>query len=466
MKSIITLFFLFSAMIFGNQVHAQITGTWQGMLQVQGTEIPLVFHITKDGEIYMGTMDSPNQGAMGIKLDSVNFEHDSLSVFYKASGGIKYKGELKDTLINGTYSQGNFSFPLQLKKISDSSKVALIRPQEPKPPFPYTIEDVSFKNSESNLKIAGTLTLPPNSKNPPIAVMITGSGQEDRNEELFGHKPFWVIADYFARNGIGVLRDDDRGIGGSESGDLTHVTSADFATDVHAAIDFLQTKGYTNVGLIGHSEGGMIAPMVASQRNDVKFIIMLAGPGVSGDSILTEQAYLGAKAEGVSENIAASNASFLRKTIEFIKNYNSDSLYAAVGNYMDTAVLRQPMFGSLSQSQRESIKVQQAKTLTNPWTLYFIKYNPAPALEKTQCPVLALNGTLDMQVPCKENLNAIEKALKKGGNQHYKIMPMEGLNHLFQHAKTGGGSEYGKIAETISPQVLEIMKDWILQNYK
>ncbi|MDE1193283.1 MAG: acyl-CoA thioester hydrolase/BAAT C-terminal domain-containing protein [Arachidicoccus sp.] len=458
------LSFLLLMLCTCSNIIAQITGTWQGILKIQTTEIPLVFHISKTDSGYIGSFDSPSQMANNLKFNSVIYDNDSITCLYNTIA-MKYTGKPDSTgkIINGIYTQSGFSVPLQLKKTSDDGSVIIYkRPQEPKPPFPYSSEDVSFLNPTSHLKIAGTLTLPSNSKNVPIAVMITGSGQQDRNEEIFGHKPFWVIADYFARNGIGVLRDDDRGVRGTDRGNA-NATSADFATDVNAAVDYLHSRGYTNIGLIGHSEGGMIAPMVASKRKDVKFIVLLAGPGIPCNKIIYEQTYLSNKAMGINDSVARFNEACVKRITDYVKNYNGNDLKNGLSTYYDSAFKKIPQINSLNNEQYANLKKSLLNQMDSPWMVYFLKYNPATALEQTKCPVLALDGTLDTQVPCEEDLHAIDVALKKGGNKHFETKAMLGLNHLFQHAKTGGLPEYGTIEETISPEVLQIMKDWILK---
>lgn len=448
------------SMILVRRGYTQITGTWEGVLHAKSVEIPLVFHLAKTDSGYAGSWDSPAQGAHNMQFNAVRYRGDSLICIYNAIG-MRYAGQADSTgsVINGIYSQAGVSLALQLKKTSDDSNVKTYNhPQEPKPPFPYTSEDVTFENEKEHIKIAGTLTLPPDIRNPPIAVMITGSGPQDRNEEIFGHKPFWVIADYFARNGIGVLRTDDRGVGGTDAGDLRAATSADFATDVEAGVDYLRSEGYTNVGLIGHSEGGMIAPMIASERKDIKFVVMLAGLGIPGNRIIYEQTYLTNKSSGLSDSIARSAETTEKKLIDYIANYKGEHLKKDFGNVYDS------LFSHSAAMMRDKNAV--VTEMTSPWFIYFIRYNPTPALEKTKCPVLALNGTLDSQVPCEENLSAITAALKKGGNKKFEARAMPGLNHLFQHAKTGSANEYGTIEETISPEVLQMMKDWILQNAK
>lgn len=365
-----------------------------------------------------------------------------------------------DDSLHGSFTQG---MPLPLNMGRAAATPTVSHPQEPKPPFPYEAVDVSFE-SAPGVRIAGTLTIPKGPGPFPAVAMITGSGPQDRNEELLGHKPFLVIADYLARHGIAVLRTDDRGIGKS-SGNFATATSADFANDAEAAVKFLETQrriDHSHIGLIGHSEGGLIAPMVAARSKDVAFIVLLAGPGIPGDSILLLQQALIARADGAPEAAIERGAEVNRR------------LYAIAKSKVDSATMvtqfaevSAKMVSTLPPAQ-QSAAAAQLKTaeaqLSSPWMRYFLTYDPASTLRKVHVPVLALNGTLDLQVPYKENLPAIAAALEQGGNKDFKIVEMPGLNHLFQTAKTGSPSEYANISETFSPAALDIIANWIKQH--
>jgi len=280
MKKIILLLILISG--YASVFSQEIIGSWAGELNVQGRKIPLIFNIKKIGDTYESTADSPMQGAKDIPIDNTIFSNDELLLDAKKLG-FQYKGKFENQTITGTFSQGGMTIDLVLSRKKEN-EFELKRPQEPKAPFNYIIQEVTFTNPKDNNILAGTLTLPKDKKEFPIAVLITGSGQENRDSEIFGHKPFWVIADDFAKKGIGVLRIDDRGIGGSSKGN-NNDTSENFAGDINTAVDFLSKKGYKNIGLIGHSEGGLIAPMVAAKNKNVKFLISMAGPGVSIDEL-------------------------------------------------------------------------------------------------------------------------------------------------------------------------------------
>jgi len=453
------------------QDHALLTrvaGSWSGALKVQGIELTLVFNISlNDHDSITVTIDSPDQGAKGLSTSSVVITKDSLIVKSKALKG-SFRGAFNAdlSLATGTWKQSGMTFPLEMKHLE--KKFSRSRPQEPQPPFPYKESEVIFKNHDAGNSLAGTLTMPGDNGNWPAAILITGSGPQNRDEELLGHKPFLVLSDYLARHGIAVLRYDDRGIGKS-NGDFKSATTADFATDVSAAIDFLKTqKGIDtmHIGLIGHSEGGMIAPMVASKRKDVGFIVLMAGPGITGEQILVLQSALLAKADSASE-----------KDIARVKKLNGE-VYAILKKYPDNDVAAEKIrkvihdYNSKLPAGKNEDRLSdkdidvQIESVTSPWFRYFLTCNPADYLTKVKCPLLALNGSLDMQVPPKENLQAIEKAMIFGGNSHYAVEEIPGVNHLFQTAKTGAPSEYSRIEETIAPAVLEKIANWILQAVK
>lgn len=431
-----------------------ITGAWGGVLKVQDMQLRLVFNVTKSGNAYTSTLDSPDQGAKGIPVSSTSFENSTLKIAV-ASAGIQYEGTLgPDSTITGTFKQAGQSFPLNLTK--QRAEVKVLRPQEPVKPYPYSEEDVTFENKGASITLAGTLTLPKKEGIFPVVVLISGSGPQNRNEELMGHKPFLVLSDYLTRNGIAVLRFDDRGVGKS-TGSFKTATSADFATDVEAAIEYLKTRTEINkkkIGLIGHSEGGVIAPMVAANSKDVAFIVLMAGTGVPGDEILLAQQTLIGRASGFDSATLAESEKINRKGFELIKSST------------DVEKLKTDLAALLRQNNVPENAVSSAVAqTTTPWMLYFIRHNPATVLQKVKCPVLALNGSNDLQVP-KENLMAIKKALTKGGNKHVTTKELPGLNHLFQESKTGAPTEYATIEQTISPVALTELLTWLQAQVK
>lgn len=471
-------FCCFILLSFG-QLNAQsLDGSWGGFLHVQGMKMRLVFHFLDTNVGYSAKMDSPDQGAFGIPVDDVYYlssqltlRIDAANILFKGTaifrGSTEGYGDI-DSIV-GTFKQYGIELPLTLRKLPDDFELENTRPQEPdlsEPErLPYTQEEVTINNIAANVQLSGTLTIPKYGSNFPAVILISGSGPQDRNEELMGHKPFMVIADYFSRRGIAVLRYDDRGFGAS-TGEYNTATTADFATDASAAVDFLKTKNSINpkkIGLAGHSEGGVIAPMVALNNKDVAFIILMAGTGVKGDSILKMQIRSLSKEQGTSDNEM--------KVIESINN----KLFELLPTTQDSTILIEALKKHLKEFSKAhpNIKINKEKSepyisliveqMSNPWMRYFVTYDPVPALTKVTCPVLAINGDKDIQVPSGINLNAIGNALQKGGNKNYTLKEFPNMNHLFQTCKTGSISEYFQIKETFSPEVMKFMLEWIMR---
>jgi pimeloyl-ACP methyl ester carboxylesterase len=342
------------------------------------------------------------------------------------------------------------------------------RPQEPKPPYPYLEKEVVVKNKEANIDLAGTLTMPDKGGPFTAVILITGSGPQNRDEELMGHKPFLVLSDYLTRKGYAVLRCDDRGMGKS-TGKFSTATTLDFVTDISSCIDFLKTQkeiDSTRIGLAGHSEGGLIAPIIAAERKDVAFVVLLAGPGLTGEKILLMQSAIINKKAGLTEEELADDNTLRTKIYAAIKkNTPDDKATKKVKELFASAKKKNPSEKGLSQLDDNQIDIFIKQSIT-PWFRTFLVLDPVNYISKVHCPLLALNGSLDVQVPAKENLQAIEKALIFGGNSRYTIEEIEGANHLFQHATTGNVDEYGKIEETMSPEVLEKISDWIGKEVK
>jgi pimeloyl-ACP methyl ester carboxylesterase len=438
--------------------NSKAVGNWSGKLDLPGQKLEIIFKIAADENRKLTSkMDVPLQGTKDLPVKETTLNGDSMNLNVAMVAG-KFEGRFtNDTIIEGNWKQSGITFPLTLKKSRQIAEIK--RPQTPKEPFPYLSEDVEYINPESGFKLAGTLTLPENAKNCPAVVLISGSGAQDRDETIFGHKPFWVIADYLTRNGIAVLRVDDRGVGGSEK-NTQEATSEDFAGDVLAGIEFLKTKNEIDqqkIGLIGHSEGGIIAPMVANSSGDVAFVILLAGTGLNGERIIYKQVELLNRAAGMSEDQINEKLKLQKDIFEILRN-EKDSI-----NRLERLreVYTNNTFQTMSDDQKKAID-SQIMALNSNWFRFFLTYDPYPALVKLKCPVLALIGSKDLQVSPKENLASIEKALTEGGNTNFKTMELEDLNHLFQTCKTGAFEEYAQIEETISPQVLKILSDWIV----
>jgi len=480
------LILVISLPAFGKEADSKgIEGVWMGTLKVSLAELRVVFKISRrdpalresnEDDSLVAKMDSPDQGAENIPVDKITFENGKLFLELKIIQG-SYDGKMKtDDSIEGTWQQRGLSFPLVLKRIDEAPK--LHRPQEPKKPYPYIEEEVSYKNEKAGVKLAGTLTLPRSGQPFPAVILISGSGPQDRNETVFGHRPFLVLADYLTRRGIAVLRVDDRGVGGS-TGNLFESTSQDLAEDVLAGVQYLKSREQINpkqIGLIGHSEGGIVAPIAASRssilrsttkdESDIAFIVLMAGTGLTGQEILYLQSDLLLKAAGASDEVLAVQRASLEQIFKILKDEKN-----SIRQWRTKKKIREALtdtLGKLGKEEKDSLGVSEAaieiqlKMLLSRWFGFFIAYDPKPTLMKVKCPVLAINGELDLQVPPKENLTAIAEALKAGGNTNYMIQELPKHNHLFQRAQTGAISEYAKIEETISPVALETIAKWIL----
>lgn len=432
-----------------------IEGSWEGPLKIlSGQSIRLRINITKnpDGTL-KATTDSPDQGAFGIPIDSITLEGRTLRWSLKQLQA-SYEGTLNEagTEIAGKLTQG-VALDLVLKRMDATASKGPNRPQEPKPPFPYAAEDLTFPSKAAGVTLAGTLTMPAGKGPHPAVILISGSGPQDRNEAIMGHKPFLVLADHLTRQGIAVLRYDDRGFGKS-TGTFTTATSADFSQDAEGALDLLRKRPEIDakrIGFAGHSEGGIIAPMVAARRGDVAFLVLMAGTGVTGEQVMYEQARAINKAAGAPDEAAQKNRELQQKLFAAIRE-EADSEKLQIR--LQTILEAEPM---IPEAQR----MAQVRQVSSPWFRFFVTYDPAPMLEKVKCPVLAINGALDLQVIPAQNLQPIAAALRKGGNQHVEMLELPGLNHLFQTAKTGSISEYAQIEETMSPKALEAISGWI-----
>ena len=433
---------------------SDIDGAWMGTLDTGSIKLRVVFHILNTADGLTATLDSPDQGMKGMSTSAVTRTGSSLKIEADKIGGV-FEGKIAADLssIDGKWTQGGGTMPLVLKRLKDAAELEQRRPQTPVKPYPYREEDVSYENKEQNVTLAATLTIPQGKGPFPGVVLITGSGPQDRDETLLGHKPFLILSDYLTRHGIAVLRADDRGVGKS-TGVFSKATTADFSTDAEAGVAYLKTRAEVDphkIGLIGHSEGGVIAPMVAARNKDVAFIVMMAGTGVPGDQVIVAQLKAIDIASGKSEQDAEKEAGKQQEIVKLIETEKDDTLLQKE--------LREKMAGDVPEAQI-GMEISQ---LTSTWFRYFLTYDPAPALRKVTCPVLAINGSLDKQVLPDQNLPPIRKALEEAGNKHFEIDELPGLNHLFQTAKTGSPAEYAQIEETMSPVALDKMAVWINQ---
>lgn len=444
-----------------------VTGRWVGKLQVPGGQLTLVLRIqeSESGKL-SAFLDSPDQGAYDIPCDSVVYSAPHLKVIMGAIGG-QYEATLEDNSLRGQFIQGGASSPLVLTPSAEEDRSTL-HPQEPKKPYPYLAEEVRFVNPTDGDTLAGTLTMPTTPGPHRAVVMITGSGPQSRDEPVMNHRPFLVWADALTRLGIAVLRYDDRGVGAS-TGNFNEARTADLARDVEAAVDYLRSRKEIDnqrIGLIGHSEGGMIAPIVAVSRpKDVSFIVLLAAPGLRGDSILVMQNEIISRRSHTPDSIREATAQLNRSLFALLVPPTTDeeALRQSLAEVLRGAFFDGPLAPPMPHEQVELAINQEMKMLTAPWMRDFLRYDPAPMLSRVQCPVLAVQGSEDVQVPAAANLPIVEKALTLHGNKEVTVKEFPGLNHMLQHCQTCLPDEYGEIRETVSPEVLQFVGEWIMK---
>jgi len=458
--------FLLARIPFGVVAQSRTAaGVWNGAISLPGAELIVSVNLQqKDDGGWTGTIDIPMQNAKGLPLSNIAIEGASISFSIAGvPGDPTFKGKLSEdgSAISGDFTQGPGKFMFKLTRSQTGRAAALNRPQEPQPPFPYDAEEVSFENKEAGIKLAGTLTLPRSPRPAPGVVLITGSGPQDRDESIAGHKPFLVLADYLTRRGLAVLRVDDRGVGGS-TGSTPNSTIEDFATDVLAGVLYLKGRSEINakrIGLIGHSEGGLVAPLAATKSADIAFIVLMAGPGLPGDHVLYLQAAALMKASGAGAAAIDQNRKIQENIIAIVKAEKDPAVRES-----SFRAVREKVLSGLADDAKPIAAQQlegQLQMASTPWFSHFLSYDPRPVLRKVQCPVLAMIGENDLQVPYRQNLDEIEAALKAGGNPDYTIAHLPALNHLFQTSKSGLPAEYAQIEETIAPSALDMIADWI-----
>ena len=429
---------------------AQIEGYWKGQIDLGVQQLEMAFDIKAEENGFSATLDVPAQGAFDQPVDEATFMDNRILLKMNAMSA-SYAGVLKGSVIEGEFTQRGMTFSLNLVK-DEKKDQQKARPQDPQPPFNYRIEEVTFRNEKEGFDLTGTLTIPEGKGPFPAMVLVSGSGQQNRDEELMNHRPFWVIADYMARHGIAVLRYDDRGVGGS-GGEVYNATSMDFSYDAEAAFDFLRSQKLidaSKVGILGHSEGGIINFMVAARRPEVAFLVSLAGPSVSGIEVLKEQQAAILRASGMSEEM-----------VQFSGNANAqmfDIIETSSSREEADSLLRQLVKG---WGYNEELTEQTVGQLASPWMYYFLKYDPTEAIVKTTCPALLLNGSKDLQVIASQNLPAYEKIMAEHNKTNMTLREMPDLNHLFQHCETGSPNEYFTIDETISTEVLEMIGEFV-----
>ena len=438
---------------------ASAEGVWQGALEGNGLRLRLQVHVSHDyRKQLVAALESPDQGVSGLPAVKVSQKEASFHFEIPVVRGV-YEGTLNaaKTAINGSWTQNGAEQKLSFQR--SDKLLELIRPQNPVKPYPYKEEVITFLNATAKISLAGTLTLPPGQGPFPAAILLGGSGPNDRDESLAGHRPFLVLADHLTRKGIAVLRFDKRGIGKS-TGDYANATMEDFTGDAEAALAYLKTRKEVDakkIGLIGHSEGGMIAPLIAAHSGDVAWIILLAGPGLNGEETLLLQSELILKAAGLSDAQTATAREFNKQAYALVRQEKDP---ANLQSKLSDLVKSSAMSASLPPEALES----QVQLMATPWFRFYLDYDPLPALQETLCPVLALNGGKDLQISPKENLAKIQKALQDSGNKDFQATQLPGLNHLFQHAPAGLPNEYGEILETMAPEALNAISDWVLKH--
>jgi hypothetical protein len=474
--TVFSLAFVFSILFLAPDARAQreikqaerdMTGIWTGTLVAPGQELPLYFHLEKQPDkSYLATMDSPAQNAFGVPVDSAWFENDSLVLVMPPLDAV-YNGRWRpvEKKFIGVWTQGGMAFELNLEETDEVPRAP--RPQEPTPPYPYAVEEVVFENKEDGVELAGTLVLPDTTGAHPVAILLTGSGGQDRDESIAGHKPFLVIADHLARNGIGTLRFDDRGVGGS-TGLQYNTTIDDYAGDALAGVEFLKTKSGVDVekiGLIGHSEGGWAASRAAARSDDVEFVVLLAAPAVGAEQVLlTQVERMGALNELTAEQIQG-NLEF-QKGVHALIRAESDpaKLQPKLEQYYRDyiATLSEERVAKIGDVDR--FVMREAYNLSSPWFMEFLEYDPVETYRKLDVPVLAILGGKDIQVEIEENAAAYEKAF--AGKNDARVERFASVNHLLQTAETGAMSEYGTITETVNPKILGLVAKWIGERTK
>jgi len=465
MKKLLLLL-LFCGII--GQLNAQMgpEGNWSGLMRVEAITLKVVFHVKAEAAGYSTTMDSPDQSAYDIKVYNTLWKAPTLTLQLPSMGAVFY-GDMQGDSIIGSWTQAGHTFDLVLQREKEGAELDTYKGakiQTPQGPFSYDIEEVFFTNEAAGIRLAGTLTKPKGDGPFPAVVMVSGSGPQDRDETIMGHKPFHVLAHEFTRSGIAVLRYDDRGVGQS-TGKFSGASSADFAEDAAAALAFIRSKSYVQVGkagILGHSEGGMIALILATGPNKPDFIISLAGPCIAIDELLLLQSQAISATMGTADSTIAKSLAINAKLYAIVKA-EKDSVKAR--KMLEKELIsfhKQQKTGKMSKADKAALK-QQLNTLLDPWFRYFIRFDPVPLIKQLDIPVFAANGSKDVQVTANENMRSMMDNLDYMKSPKSRVQQYIGLNHLFQSAETGLPQEYGELRETFSPQVMSDLIEWILQ---
>ena len=470
MKKIILILFITTC---GILLHAQSNKSWSGILKAGGQKIELRLHLTQNADkTWLSKWDVPAQKALGIPSSKTDWSGSQVSIEIKAIGA-SFSGNLnaEGNKLEGNWMQSGGTFPLVLEPFSDTIPAKIVvKPQTPQPPFSYISKDYVYEGSDTKLTYGATLTFPNESSTFPVLILITGSGKQDRDESILNHKPFHVLADFLTKNGYAVLRVDDRGFGKS-TGDFQQSSSEDFALDVEEHIRFVKSLPMINqkkIGLLGHSEGGLIAPMVAARNKSVSFIMLLAGPGIPISDLMGQQNEAVFKSVGMPQQVIDTYIPLYKNLLKTLSQADDVSLGIKQAkeitlnwfNASDKEMVRLTT-GINTENDIDAFVKNMSKELSSKWWRFFANYNPEPILQKVKCPVLAINGGSDIQVVADENLNGIEKALEKGGNKRVTIKKFDSLNHLFQKCTTCTVTEYAELETTIEPDVLAFLLEWL-----
>ena len=471
MKHLIKVFIALVLIFSQTKAQNEIVGYWDGRLKMLTMDLDFQIRVEKSKNNFNAFMSIPSQKLKDYQLPVFNYKKKNLHFELPSQAGIaKFDGALKTDSIKGKILQAGIEGTFYLAKGTEQKTITKNEIKTEEPP-PYLEEEVAFKSGR--VLLSGTLTYPKEEKKYPVIILLTGSGPQNRDEDIFGFKIFERIADYFSRRGFAVLRYDDRGVGGS-TGNTMQSTTEDFADDAKSAIEFLKKQpniDLERIGFLGHSEGGIIAPIAASNSNDVAFLILMSGAGVTGGEVLLEQQKLILKSNDVTESLIEQNLDLQKKINTALMN---DKDLNDIRN--DIQTFAEKDFETLGAEIKSSIKdkktyinttVQsQILMFNNPWFRYFVKYDPAPALQKVKVPVLMLFGELDLQVPVAQNKPKMEEALRIGGNKNFKSIVFPKANHLYQEAKTGSPGEYNELKKEFIPGFLEAISDWINQTLK
>ncbi|PUZ24261.1 hypothetical protein GA0116948_107150 [Chitinophaga costaii] len=443
-----------------------ITGNWYSVLNVNGHKLRINLILQKKSDTsYSGQLLSPDQMKTGLPLTRAALHGDTLFLEV-ATANARFEGvwDYRASAYIGSYKQNGLSLPTGFSRTETSVQdIQPNRPQNPKPPFNYVVQEVLIPNDSARLTLAGTFTRPSRNKRYPVVVMITGSGPQDRDETVFGHKPFWIIADQLTRDGVAVLRYDDRGVGAS-TGAYGTAGIADFASDAKAAIAYLRTRpdvDVNHIGLLGHSEGGNILQVVAADNPQVAFAISLSGPGVKGEDMMLKQNELVYRSIGAPDTVVNNRLS------------NMKALFDIVTTQTEKDIIKQQLTAEATKqyaalSPEDKAKMPEAQyvvsivtSLMSPEMSSILRFDPAAYLPRIHCPFLAIGGSRDVQVDADQNLKGMEAELRKGGNKKLTIRKFDGLNHLLQECQECTVGEYKTLEQSISPTVVDFISNWV-----